>query len=116
MSDRNRVNDLVTDSVTQTNTMDLGVAPALSALPVYTSLAEATSVLYANMVANQQHNSVVGTTSLVASVDKLLSIDQRSAESTQDQMMKKVLDTLNEMDRRRTLAAAGEDALKTLVQ
>ena len=116
MADSTNVNARVTDSVTQANTMSLGVAPASSALPLYTSLSEATSVLYANMVATQQQNSVVGTSSLVACVDKLLTIDKRSAESTQEAMMNKVLDTLNEMDRRKTLAAAGEAALQSIVK
>lgn len=116
MPDRTHVNDQVTDSVTQTNTMTLGMAPASSSLPLYTSLSEATSVLYANMVATQQQVSVVGTSSLVACVDKLLSIDRRSAEASQEVMMNKVLDTLNEMDRRKTLAAAGEAALQTIVK
>ncbi|MEQ8334973.1 RebB family R body protein [Nisaea sp.] len=116
MADPTNVNSQVTDSITQANTMTLGSAPANSALPIYTSLAEATSVLYANMVSNQQQNAVVGTSSLVACVDKLLSIDRRSAEAGQRAMMDKVLDTLNEMDRRKTLAAAGEAALQTIVK
>ncbi|WP_420402838.1 RebB family R body protein [Nisaea sp.] len=116
MPERTSVNDQVTDSVTQSNTMALGVSPASSALPLYTSLAEATSVLYANMVSHQQQNSVVGTSSLVACVDRLLSIDRRSAEASQEAMMNKVLDTLNEMDRRKTLASAGEAALHSLVK
>lgn len=116
MADHTNVNSQVTDSVTQANTMSLGMAPASSALPLYTSLAEATSVLYANMVATQQQVAVVGTSSLVACVDKLLSVDIRDQSASEGKMMQKVLDTLNEMDRRKTLASAGEAALQTLVK
>ena len=116
MSDVSQVNEKVTDSITQTNTMSLGVAPASSALPLYTSLSEATSVLYANMVATQQQNSVVGTSSLVACVDKLLSIESRTSEEGQHKMLQKVLDMLNEMDRRRSIVEAAESAVQRMVK
>lgn len=116
MAEASHVNEQVTDSVTQTNTMSLGIAPASSALPLYTSLSEATSVLYANMVAAQQQNSVVGTSSLVACVDKLLSIESRTSEEGQQKMMQKVLDMLNEMDRRRTIVEAAESAVQKMVK
>lgn len=48
------VNGQVTDAVTQSDITVLAQAPAMAMGTIYQSLAQAQSILYANMVAEQQ--------------------------------------------------------------
>lgn len=112
MADLTPVHSQITDSVTQANTITLGSGPAAAALPLYASLSEATSVLFANMVASQQQTTVVGNSSLIACVERMLNAPQREKEGRESETMKKVLEMLNEMDRRRTLAEAASHIIK----
>ncbi|SDE36068.1 RebB family R body protein [Kordiimonas lacus] len=57
------VNGQITDAVTQSDITVLAQAPAMAMGTIYQSLAQAQSILYANMVAEQQRSAMVASDS-----------------------------------------------------
>ncbi len=61
-TDKNVLNSIVIDGVSQTNLTVLGNNPALALAQASLSLTNANSVLFANMVSSQQQQSMVNNT------------------------------------------------------
>lgn len=66
------VHPQITDSVTQTSSHVLGLGPALAATSAYLGQAQAQTVLFANMVNQQQQSALLALTATTQSVKKLL--------------------------------------------
>lgn len=69
-----QVDEQITDSVTQTNTTVIGSGPAMGTMQSYLSQAQAQGVLFANMVNEQQQQSVASLATTMECAKSTLSI------------------------------------------
>ncbi|SLN57804.1 RebB family R body protein [Oceanibacterium hippocampi] len=74
MADDTAVNSQVTDSVTQSNVMTLGVGAANSLANLYQQMAQSNGLGMQNAVARQQHQNSVDTAVITQSVNAILSL------------------------------------------
>lgn len=73
MSGGNRsVHPQVTDAVTQASSHVLGLGPAMAGINAYLAQAQAQSVLFANMVNQQQQQALTSLASTVRNVGRLM--------------------------------------------
>ncbi len=73
------VNSQITDAITQSNTMNIGLAPAQSMGTLYQTTAQAVGVAVQNSVANQQHMYSLSLASTAQNLNSLLSLSSSSA-------------------------------------
>ena len=73
------VNSQITDAITQSNTMIIGLAPAQSMGTLYQTTAQAVGVAVQNAVANQQHMYSLSLASTAQNLNSLLSLSSASA-------------------------------------
>ncbi len=74
MSNPNEVDEQITDSVTQTNTSVIANGPAMGAMQSYLSQAQAQGILFANMVNEQQQQSVASLATTMECAKATLSV------------------------------------------
>ena len=73
------VNSQITDAITQSNTMIIGLAPAQSMGTLYQTTAQAVGVAVQNAVANQQHMYSLSLASTAQNLNSLLSLSSATA-------------------------------------
>lgn len=69
------VNNQITDSVTQANTMNLGVSPAMAMANLYQATSQALANAAHNATIAQQQNNIAAQAATTAGVAMLLGID-----------------------------------------
>ena len=80
MSDaQNTVHPRITDSVTQTSSHVLGLGPAMAAINAYLGQTQAQTVLYANMVNQQQQLALIGLAVTTRNIGRLMKTRAGSA-------------------------------------
>ncbi len=73
------VNSQITDAITQTNVMNLGLAPAQSLGTLYQTTAQAVGTSMQNAVANQQNNYSLSLASTAQNLQSLLALSSATA-------------------------------------
>jgi hypothetical protein len=73
------VNSQITDAITQSNTMNIGLAPAQSLGTLYQTTAQAVGVAIQNAVSNQQNMYSLSLASTAQNLNSLLSLSSASA-------------------------------------
>ncbi|MDF2368993.1 RebB family R body protein [Sneathiella sp.] len=73
------VNSQITDAITQSNTMNIGLAPAQSMGILYQTTAQAVGTSIQNAVSNQQHMYSLSLASTAQNLNSLLSLSSASA-------------------------------------
>ncbi|NIZ03280.1 RebB family R body protein [Thalassospira lucentensis] len=76
MSHPDKVDEQITDSVTQTNTTIIGSGAAMGAMQSYLSQAQAQGILFANMVNEQQQLAVASLATTMECAKSTLSIQE----------------------------------------
>ncbi|MBS1772050.1 MAG: RebB family R body protein [Bacteroidetes bacterium] len=82
------VNSLITDSITQTNTMALGVAPAVAMSNLYQATAQALAMAAHNATMNQQQTNITAQAATTAGVTTLYSIDTATDAAGTSKLLK----------------------------
>jgi hypothetical protein len=72
------VNSIITDAVTQTNTLTVGLAPAMAAGSLYQSVASTFAMMAINAVFAQQQANMAHQAATIQGVALLLSVGNRS--------------------------------------
>lgn len=70
-----KVNDQITDAVTQTNVKVLGEAPAIAMGNLYQSMAHSTGILFQNAVSAQNQQNILAQAAATQGVMQIYSID-----------------------------------------
>ncbi|MBO6827266.1 MAG: RebB family R body protein [Sneathiella sp.] len=74
------VNSQITDAVTQTNTMNIGLAPANSMATLYQTMAQSMGAALQNSVSNQQHVNTLNLAALSQNIQLILQPKARSQQ------------------------------------
>ncbi|TNE37277.1 MAG: hypothetical protein EP348_06005 [Alphaproteobacteria bacterium] len=76
------VNSQITDAITQTNLINLGIAPSHSLGTLYQTTSQAVGAAMQNAVANQQNIYSLGLASLAQNLQSILSMSSATAGRT----------------------------------